>query len=111
MVCGTRTADPRRCRNCEEWAKGFADPNASSECVDVLYRGLLAKRAVAAYVDGGHCLLPWPSAPEGVLTVAGDYVQLIRLVDSLCRHESEFERYFRRADLHEVTAQIPWLNM
>ena len=29
----------------------------------------------------------------------------------VCRYESAFERYFRRADLQEVTAQIPWLNM
>jgi len=87
------------------------DPNASSECVDVLYHGVLAKRAVAVCVNGGRCLRPWRSAPDGVLTVAGHDVHLIRLVDLLCRDKSECERSFRRANLPEVTAPIPWPNM
>jgi hypothetical protein len=38
-------------------------------------------------------------------------VALIRLVDALSRYESEFQKYFRWADLHEISVPFPWRTM
>lgn len=84
------------------WGSSFADKQAESHWLDVLYNGMLVERHIRLYVDGARCGLPLPQ-PEHIddqATVTNYRItrwtyRFFALVDALEGH-TEFQEYVDR---------------
>lgn len=92
----------------------FPDRSIWRYAVDVFWQGALVGRRTVLNVDGGRCYLPDPDpvyvkTDDSLMghmivgwTAKASAVAVARLLDSIVRPSSEFDRYFRQAGIAEV---------
>jgi hypothetical protein len=85
----------------------FSNENARAEQLDVFHRGILVFREVLIRADGHRCILPeasdWTKPP---IKVPKRKARLARLVHILAGPLTDFDQYFKDAQMVEVDA--PW---
>ncbi|MBY5374213.1 hypothetical protein [Rhizobium leguminosarum] len=87
---------PHRDKFYEDWARGFPDPDASSDWVDFRYNGMPVYRDIRVLVDGARASLPVP-APSTDKVPRLQYT-IWRLIDEVVG-AGRFDEYFNGAGL------------